>query len=276
MSTFLGRAPWREWPLLLVVPALVLCLLFANRVLAKNVDDRPVVLVSSFSFPPLLHATETGEFSGTMGETVKMLCENGDLNCHFDVVSLKRAYHEIRAGNTDALITINVGQLKDCCIPSDWSSPWSAGFFSSQGPALIPKTQEDLVGQTLIVVNGMKSPYLFAKDLDQMNANKRLVLHKAPHILSSVRMFLKNRAPLLWGGEDFKWYLNKIGANVPYDFKPKVELPVVVWVRKDKPELLKRLNQAFKNLDRSRVFGAKNLLAPALMQKRYVDAPLPE
>lgn len=209
-----------------------------------------------------------------MWETVKMLCETADLNCNFEIVALKRAYHRIRSGDVDALVTINIGQLKDCCLASDWSSPWSAGFFSTTAKENIPDSQEDLQGKTLIVVNGMKSPYLFAKDLDTMSDESRLTLYKAPHILSAVKMFLKNRAPLLWGGDDFKWYIHKIKATAEYSFKPFVTIPVVVWVRKDKPEILELFNQAFAKLKETSKLEDKNLLSPALMKERYVDAPL--
>ncbi len=229
--------------------------------------------IASFSFPPILHTGVTGEFSGTMGETVKMLCQDAELTCDFMVTPLKRAYAQLRDGTVDALITINVNQLNDCCIPSDWSSPWTAGFFSSDGISAIPESREGLFGKALIVVNGMKSPYLFAKDLDKLHAERRLTLHKAPHILSSVKMFLVNRAPLLWGGEDFKWYIRKLDADARYDFKPFVKLPVVVWVRKDKPKILSLINEAFPRLRESKILGDKNLLNPTLMEQRYIDAP---
>ena len=161
--------------------------------IAAKASSPLVVSIESFSFPPILHASESGEFSGTMGETVKALCKAGDMICNFTVVPLKRAYQHIKKGQSDALITINVGQLNECCIPSEWLSPWTAGFFSTAGLSAIPKTPEELSGKSLIVVQGMKSPYLFAKELDKMSEDKRLDLHKAPHILSSVKMFLANR-----------------------------------------------------------------------------------
>lgn len=235
--------------------------------------EQDTITIVSFSFPPILHATETGAFSGTMGETVKMLCEAANKKCNFRVVPLKRAYEQVRSGDADAMITINVGQLKDCCVPSDWSSPWSAGLFSSNGREAIPKTQEDLIGRSLIVVTGMKSPYFFAKDLDQMSADRSMTLFKAPKILSAVKMFLKRRSPLLWGGEDFKWYIEKLDKQAKYEFKPLFTKPVVVWVRRDKPAILARLNRAFEILSGTNALNRKNLLNPSLMKQRYIDAP---
>lgn len=195
-----------------LIGVVVLAVFFLGGISLSSAAEKPsrTLTIASFSFPPILHEGVNGEFSGTMWETVKMLCETADLNCNFEIVALKRAYHRIRSGDVDALVTINIGQLKDCCLASDWSSPWSAGFFSTTAKENIPDSQEDLQGKTLIVVNSMKSPYLFAKDLDTMSDESRLTLYKAPHILSAVKMFLKNRAPLLWGGDDFKWYIRPV------------------------------------------------------------------
>ena len=259
--------------------AFIICAAFFSvpyPVFAVSLNKHPNVVISSFSFPPLLHATVDGGFSGTMGETVKMLCEKANLDCKFTVSPLKRTYKEVRSGTSDALITIDVGQLKDCCVPSEWTSPWTAGFFSSKGKNSIPQTQEGLIGKSLIVVSGMKSPYFFAKDLNALAKKRLLKLYKAPRILSSIKMFLAQRAPLLWGGEDFIWYINKLKADARYDFKPLIELPVVIWVRKDKQAILKMFNQAFVELKKTGVLGEKNLLQPYLMKQRYVDAPFGE
>ncbi len=145
-------------------------------VFADSLGKHPKVTIASFSFPPLLHATVTGEFSGTMGETVKRICEEGGINCDFNVLPLKRAYIQVKNGDVDALITINSGQLNDCCIPSEWSSPWTAGLFYFEGEEMIPGSPKELIGKSLIIVNGMKSPYFFAKDLDKMSDDGRLSL----------------------------------------------------------------------------------------------------
>jgi len=253
---------------------LLLALVLVPLSAAASPPNPPLrVTIASFSFPPLLHTARDNVFSGTMGETVKYLCEVASITCNFTVMPLKRAYQKVRSGASNALITINVGQLTNCCIPSDWASPWTAGFFSSAGAEEIPKSAKDLTGRSMIMVNGMKSPYFFAKNLDQMAADKRLTLWKAPNILSSVKMFLRKRAPLLWGGEDFMWYIHKLDKNATYSFKPLFKKPVVIWVRKDKPEVLALFNRIFAKVKAAGQLDSKNLLIPALMQQRYIDAP---
>lgn len=239
-------------------------------------DETLVVRIDSMSFPPILHASESGEFSGTMGETVKLLCETAGMVCEFEVVPLSRAYYNLRNGMSDALVTINVGQLNDCCVASDWASPWTAGFFSSDGKALIPQEPDGLIGKSLIVVHGMKSPYLFAENLDEMAENGQVAMSKATNILSSVRMFLSGRAPLLWGGEDFEWYIGQLDANAVYDFEAKIELPVVVWISNERPDIAEGFNSAFQELASSGQLNDRMLLQPSLMNKRYQEAPMPE
>ena len=269
-----ARAPDILRPALAILTA-VICLFTSVGAFSAETGENRKVRIASFSFPPILHTATSGDFSGTMGETVKALCEKADLDCGFDVVPLKRAYKQLRNGSVDALITIDVRQLTDCCIASEWSSPWTAGFFS-MGGSDIPDTAQDLVGRSLIVVNGMKSPYSFAGDLDQMANDGRVALYRAPHILSSVRMFLHKRAPLLWGGEDFKWYLEKVDPATTYKFAPRFMKPVVVWVRKDRPDILSHLNQAFHELREKGEIGEAGLLNPRLMDERYQDAPFAE
>lgn len=251
---------------------LIIILCFIPPVYGDESDSISEVRIASFSFPPLLHGTASGVFSGTMGETVKALCKAGQLNCQFSVLPLKRAYQDIKRGRVDALITINAGQLDECCIASEWSSPWSAGLFALDSSA-IPESQDELIGKSLIIVGSMKSPYIFAKDLDALSTSGKLKLIKAPNIETSVKMFIHKRASLLWGGEDFKWYFGKINANVAYRFKPLFTKPVVVWVRKDKPKVLEMLNLALKQLENSGSLDSNHLLSPNLMKQRYIDAP---
>lgn len=253
-----------------------LCDFDGNPAHATDIDSSVVITIDSFSFPPILHMSENGEFSGTMGETVKMLCETGGITCEFAIAPLKRVYQNVRSGEVDAMVTINVGQLTECCMPSDWAAPWTAGFFSSQSQRAIPEKPEDLIGEELIVVAGMRSPYLFAENLDQMAEDELLTLYKPRNILSAVRMWLKGRAPLMWGGEDFEWYINKINPMAEYTFEPIIELPVVIWVNKSKPEVLDILNQAFKKLTQQKLLDENNLIIPRLMQQRYQDAPSPQ
>ena len=229
--------------------------------------------ILSFEFPPLLHSTQSGAFSGTMGESVKLLCEEAKLDCRFRVVPLKRAYRELKENQADALITIDLGQLKECCVASKWASPWSAGWFASPTIERIPEKEADLEEQSLIVVMGMKSPYRFSPNLDKMAAEQKLFVSKAVDISASVQMFIHGRAPLLWGGEDFKWYFRKIDPTAQFSFTSKITIPVVVWARKERTAAMERLNSAFDRLVEKGLLGVNNLLEPSLMGQRYQDAP---
>ncbi len=241
---------------------------------SMNADDerRPVTILS-FEFPPLLHSTVSGGFSGTMGETVKALCERAKLDCRFKVVPLKRAYRALRSGAADGLITIDLGQFHDCCRASAWSSPWSAGWFSHPSVKQSPEKEGDLKDKSIIVVQGMKSPYKFAPNLNALVEENVVTVSKAASIATSVKMFLRDRAPLLWGGEDFKWYFGKIDPTAEYRYTPRMTLPVVVWMRKERSQVSDLLDAGYNELKEGRVLGANNLLSIPLMQARYQDAP---
>jgi hypothetical protein len=240
---------------------------------AQTFAEEPDLVIGSFPFPPLLHTTEAGTFSGTMGETVKMLCKEANLKCQFRVAPLARVYQEVRTGKIDALITLDLGQFHKCCILSQWHSPWSAGLFSSLPLKKTPATPEGMLGQSLIVVNGMRTPYSFMPDLDKWATERKIHLSTARDIPTSVKMFTRNRAPLLWGGEDFKWYINKINPTMRFIYKPLMTKNVALWIRKDKREIANQLNAAFDQLVRKSLLTESNLLNKTLMDKHYVDAP---
>ena len=235
-------------------------------------ESRPVTILS-FEFPPLLHSTVSGGFSGTMGETVKALCKRAKLDCRFKVVPLKRAYRALRSGAADGLITIDLGQFHNCCLASAWSSPWSAGWFSKRSAKQTPEKESDLKDKSIIVVQGMKSPYKFAPNLNKLADENVVTVAKAATISTSVKMFLRDRAPLLWGGEDFKWYFSKIDPTAKYRYTPRMTLPVVVWIRKERTHVVERLDAGFNELKKVGVLEENNLLTIPLMQARYQDAP---
>ncbi len=239
---------------------------------AKADSDRSLK-IASFPIPPLLHESVNGTFSGTMGETVKVLCEEAKINCTFQIVPLKRAYRYLEQNHVDSLITLNAGQFNDCCIPSQWMSPWAAGFFANKSLDPIPQTPTDTLGHSLIVVNGMRSPYLFIPELEKWAKEKKVKLSVAKDIYSATRMFANERAGLLWGSDDFNWYFDKIGTSAKTNFLPLIVKPVVVWVRKEKQPLLAELNKAYRSLIDQNKLDRKNLLIPELMRRRYIDAP---
>ncbi len=250
-----------------------LLLLTSASLMASEEDSKPDLVIGSFPFPPLLHSTESGDFSGTMGETVKYLCAEAGLRCSFRVAPLARVYKEIRNGKVDALITLDLGQFNDCCQLSLWHSPWSAGLFSSLPVGETPSVPNALLGHSLIVVNGMRSPYSFYPRLKQWAADKKVSLSVARDIPTSIKMFTRGRAPLLWGGEDFSWYIDKIEKDAHYSYHPLLTKNVAIWVRKDKRDLTAKLDRAFVSLLRRDELNEQNLLKESLMKQRYIDAP---
>lgn len=239
----------------------------------SKAGDDGVITIGSFPFPPLLHLSQEGLFSGTMGETVKRLCTEAKLKCRFRVVPLSRAYNELRNGKIDALITLDLGQFDDCCLRSQWRSPWSAGLFSTLPFSEIPSDPQKMLGKNLIVVNGMRTPYSFMPDLDQWQQEKLINLSVGWDITIATKMFVRNRAEFLWGGEDFKWYINKHDSGMEYNFKPLMQKDVVVWIRKNKSKALTQLDTAFKRLEKNSLLNEKLLLNDALMKQYYQEAP---
>jgi len=248
-------------------------LIAATYGFAAIAESNKTLIIASFPFPPLLHATQDGNFSGTMGETVKMMCEEAKLRCIFKVVPLKRAHHELESGSVDALITIKVDRFHTCCRPSKWSSPWAAGFFANDQIDIVPTKPNEVKGHSIILVQGMQSPYLFMPDLEQWEDQQEIRVSRASSIAAATRMFNVKRAPLLWGSDDFNWYFEKINSTVERTFTPLLVKPVVVWVRNSKSALLDKLNQAYQRMQFKSLLNEKNLLIPSLMKERYLDAP---
>lgn len=235
-------------------------------------SERPTLKIASFPLPPILHMGLNGQFSGTMGETVKMLCEEANINCTFEIVPLKRAYQYLTSGKADALITLNLNQFNECCMPSQWTSPWSAGFFTRLDTETPPKQASDVLNKSLIIVNGMRSPYSFMPDLDLWDKEKRIHLFRALDVQTSVRMFNVKRADLLWGSDDFIWYFQKLKSPKTWEFHALTTNSVVLWVRNEKKEILDKLNISFTKLRAKNMLSEKNLLNDDVMKLRYSDA----
>ncbi len=247
--------------------------LISTPVEASDKSSWPVLRVTSFPIPPLLHTAEDGSFSGTVGETVLAICEKAEINCEVQVVPLSRAYHMVRKGAADALITLDFNQLNDCCSASEWFSPWSAGVFSYTPFRETPTKEEDMFDRHLLVVNGMKSPYLFMPNLDKNTKENKIRLSKAKDIKTAVSMFLKGRVPNLWGSDDFKWYMERMGNKRQVSFTPLVIKPIVLWVHNSKAELLAKFNRSFKQLADTGMLDGKYLLREDVMKNQYKDAP---
>jgi hypothetical protein len=242
---------------------------------AKTIEDGEVLSlnIAHFHIPPLMHTAIDGSFSGTMGETVKILCKEAKLNCFFENKPLKRSYRALERGDLDALITIDAGQFNDCCVASKWFSPWAAGIFSFSPFRNVPEKEEDMYGRKIILVHGMQSPYLFMPNLDKLSRQGKIDVAKAQDIKTAVGMFEKKRAPYLWGSDDFNWYFYRMDTGQERVFTEIVTKPVVIWVQKSKIKALKRLNKAFDNLHRQRLLNNKHLLVDKLMKQKYREAP---
>jgi hypothetical protein len=205
-----------------------------------------------------------------------LICEETDFECEFKVVPLKRAYADLKTGRVDALITLDLGQFKECCVASAWRAPWSAGLFSTLGED-VQLNAKAMIGKSLIVVNGMRSPYRFLPNLDDLSHTKQLKVFTANDIKSSVNMFIRGRSTLLWGGEDFKWYINKIAPNFEYHYKSFFKKDVVLWAHTGKLEFISAFNKAHLRLVEAKALEKKSgLLIPYLMESRYKDALLDE
>ncbi|SCA57107.1 conserved exported hypothetical protein [Candidatus Terasakiella magnetica] len=235
----------------------------------KTPDDSFVI--GTFSYPPLLHKGKDGAFSGTLGETVKLICEKAALNCRFKILPLKRVYQELRGGKVDALVTLDLGQFPKCCLISKWRSPWAAGLFSTLPANEIPKIEKEIYGKKLIVVNGMRSPYSFLPEMDKLAKEGKIKLYVSKHVSSSANMFAKGRAELLWGGEDFTWHLKKIAPHMAYNFRPLLKKNVVLWARKEHQGILDKFDEAVAQLRTEQTIGEDGKLHPDLMAQTYQE-----
>lgn len=254
---------------------LLICLVFLGLPLHAQADDRTddSLTIASFPFPPLFHTAHDQSFSGTMGETVKKICELGQVKCNFIILPPKRTYQYLEQGKVDALATIDLNQFKKCCVKSDWNSPWSAGFFLNERHFDAPDSEDDLLGSSLIIVKGMKSPFSFMPNLAKHENLQQIKVIRANSIWGAAKMLTLGRAPYMWGGEDFSWYLDKISPDHPYSFIGKKHYSVVVWARQEKAHLLRKLNAGFKRAQEQGLLSPKNLLNDELMKKLYIDAP---
>ncbi len=251
----------------------ILFLLGAVALTTPSFAQNKTIKLATFEYPPFFHSTKDGNFSGTIGETVAYMCEKAQITCQIEALPYKRAYQKLFNNQVDGLITIDVKTFQDCCILSDWHTPWIAGFFSAKPLNEIPSSPDQVLGKTLITVAGMKSPYEFMPDLTQWAKDKKVGLFSANNIFTATRMFINNRADLLWGSEEFTWYFEKQHAQNRFNFRPVLAYSTVIWVRKDRPDILNKLNAGYALMQKNGALSKNNLLNEELMKARYVDAP---
>lgn len=226
-----------------------------------------------YEYPPLYHTSTEGQFSGTLGETIKQLCLKGGIECNTQMYPIARAYEMVISGQVDISISATHPRFNECCIATDWSYPWSAGLFSL-GDTDIPKNENDMIGRSLIIVRGWRSQYRFIPNFDQLVAEGKLRVHYTNSNYSAIQMLSKGRAELLWGSVDFLWYLDKLGLRDQIQYYERLQIPIVLWVNKSAPQVLSALNQGFEVLKDNQDLDQHNLLRPELMQQLYQDAPM--
>lgn len=227
-----------------------------------------------YEYPPLYHTSIDGHFSGTLGETIKQICHKGQLNCQSQMYPIARAYELVISGNADISISGTHPRFDSCCTASDWNYPWSAGLFTLNNNKQIPQSENDFTGQSLVVVRGWRSQYRFIPNFDQLVADKKINVYYANSNYSAIKMLESNRADLLWGSVDFLWYLDKLNLAHKIQYSERLKIPIVLWVNKNRPDVLEGLNRGYANLLASEQLDDQNLLRQDIMADVYQDAEM--
>lgn len=251
--------------------ALFLGLLLGSGVAAQEERTKRIPLeIAVFEYPPLYHTSVSRNFSGVIGETIKQICLESGLDCHFRMRPVSRAYLELEKGMAQALITVKFDRFKGCCVESEWSYPWRSGLFSKRSVDEIPTGLVELTGKSLILIEGWQSPYTFFPTLTDAENDARVTIHRANSSTSALRMLQKNRGLFLWGGEEFFWHLQQLNMkNV--NFMPLLEVPMVVWFSREDGDIRRRFNTGFRKLQSKGLLDGKNVLIQRLMIDRYEE-----
>jgi ABC-type amino acid transport substrate-binding protein len=227
-----------------------------------------------YEYPPLYHTSVEGNFSGTVGETIKEMCREGGLDCITEMYPIARAYDLTTLEIADMTISGKHPRFEECCVATEWTYPWSAGFFSALPGIEIPMTESEMVGKSVIIVRGWRSPYRFMPNFDQLVAEKKITVYYPDSNISAIQMLDSGRADLLWGSIDFFWYIEKLNLTGKFDYTERLKIPLVLWVNKTETQIINGLNKGFGVLKEKRVLDEQNLLVPEIMKKVFQDAPL--
>ncbi len=240
-------------------------------------SESNTIKLALYEYPPLYHTSYQGEFSGTLGETIKQICTSAGLDCQTQMYPIARAYKLTTTGQADATLSAIHPRFDQCCTASDWSYPWSAGFFTlKDNQQTPPHSEQELTGQSMVIVRGWRSQYRFMPNFDQLVAEKKIQVFYANSNYSAIQMLNHGRADLLWGSVDFLWYINKLKLNDKILYSERLQIPIVLWVNKQAASALERFNNAFKEIQLSGQLDEQNLLRDDIMKQRYQDAPLKE
>ena len=248
----------------------------STSALNSAISDLPILEVSlaAVDFAPSTHIGKNGRFSGRKGETIRMLCQIGRMDCTFRVYPANGAYAGFERGRHDALLTSEHKRFEDCCTFSSYQTPWTVGIIAAKG-SIIPTNEAELIGSNIIMVRGWQSPYKAFPNLDDLIATGQVKVTNSDSIVSSIKMFQKGRAPLLWGSDVFDWHFNHLKIDKSdLKFKELVSIPSGIWVSKaslNHDEILNRIDFAVKTLtDQGSL--ENNILKPALLDAVYEDA----
>lgn len=244
-----------------------LLFLYAVSSMASEHEKFPLldVHLGTFESPPLYYTSVKGNFSGPLGETVKALCRASRLNCKITIFPVARAYRNIEVGETQVLLTGKYDRFNECCAATAWEYPWKAGLFSALPADQIPENEEELVGTSLIMVRGWQSIYRIFPNLERLATDNLVTVYTAPSDDHGIEMLHHKRATFLWGGDYYLWKMSNKGFRDQFHYRPLLTVPVVLWVSKKEPEILKRLDYGYKQLLEANQLGEKQLLLPALL-----------
>ncbi len=246
------------------------CLSTAKAEPEGKSDTPPRVNIALFEYPPLFHTAESARISGLVAETLKELCRFSQLSCRFHMRPVSRAYQEIETGQVQALVTVRFERFRSCCIASQWQYPWRSGLYSKRSVDQIPDSLDAIRGSQLIVVQGWQSPYSYFDGLSAAERQGELTLYRANSSQSSLLMLQRDRAPYLWGGEEFQWYIERMG--IPgVQFRPLLELPFVLWISRNEAQIISRFNEGFQIMKRKGLLDSDNRLIEPLLKSRYED-----
>jgi hypothetical protein len=227
-----------------------------------------------YEYPPLYHTSVEGNFSGTVGETIKEMCREGGLDCIAEMYPIARAYDLTVSESADMTISGKHPRFEECCVASEWNYPWSAGFFSALPGIEIPTTESEMVGKAVIIVRGWRSPYRFMPNFDQLVAEKKITVYYPDSNIGAIQMLDSGRADLLWGSIDFFWYLEKLNLTGKFNYAERIKIPLVLWMNKKETEIIDGLNKGFGVLKEKQMLDEQNLLVPNIMKQVFQDAPL--
>jgi len=164
-------------------------------------------------------------------------------------------------------------KFEKCCRATQWSYPWTSGIYSKRPLSEIPVNGEGLIGKSLIILRGWIAPYIFEPNLDLMSSEDELTLFKASSNYSAIKMLQSNRAELLYGATEFRWYFDKMGLTEAINFRRIRTMPLVLWVSKERTDILARLDDAYQMLKVEGILNMNSVLKTDILSARYQDAP---